>query len=518
MATSTPGSKKPAWLITFIIYNNNAIDEEYKNDKKYVSLERQKNTLFNAIDSLDFRDDVKIVLVEARLNFKDKVAIWAVAKDKHKRFRKERLPNPTVPGNTTGMPAPNAVLTSQSHFANILSNVKENADADRNIVITVGHGSIFGINLYSEKKEDHTEKYAEVKIAIQKQLFELNEMQLSDLSNEKTADKLIPQGEKEIHEYDFTMRSSLFSTEIDHDKKHLLPLPPTALLTVIEIKAAIKQVFDKKLDILVMDNCLMQNIFCQYELSDCVEYLVAAQSGISYPGFNYAGVIKKIYDNTSISTEAVAHEFVDEDSIRNHIKYPLYSFDVEKGWCLNAAKLDSEKYLAIKENFTALLQEMYIISASADNRIKVEIFKIVNDTNNQLFPYNYHSLPAVKIIDLRIFLSYFKQKVNNNKVLAAVNTELVKALDKLIADIDAVQIKSFIGKNFYPTNCYYADMDNPKGIGVGFLLPVTKTRDSFVDRVFQLPPAVDYIPGFIDGTRMIDFVKNLWDWYPRCFL
>ena len=40
----------------------------------------------------------------------------------------------------------------------------------------------------------------------------------------------------------------------------------------------------KKLDLLVMYNCLMQNVFTQYRLSGTVDYLVAPVSGIGHLG------------------------------------------------------------------------------------------------------------------------------------------------------------------------------------------------------------------------------------------
>jgi hypothetical protein len=132
MDTSATPPKKYAWLVTFLFYNNKAIDDMHIGEPDFISLDRQKNTLFNAIHDLKFSEKVKIVLVEARLNFKEEAVVWAVSKvDTPKRFKSERLTPPPVPG--TGAPVPGSlarsILTDESHLTTVLSQIKNESGA-----------------------------------------------------------------------------------------------------------------------------------------------------------------------------------------------------------------------------------------------------------------------------------------------------------------------------------------------------------------------------------------------------
>jgi hypothetical protein len=54
---------------------------------------------------------------------------------------------------------------------------------------------------------------------------------------------------------------------------------------------------DKKLGVVLMMNCWMMNLHTLYSLRDCVKYLVAPESNIDTPGYNYGGILATILDS-----------------------------------------------------------------------------------------------------------------------------------------------------------------------------------------------------------------------------
>jgi hypothetical protein len=62
----------------------------------------------------------------------------------------------------------------------------------------------------------------------------------------------------------------------------------------------------KKLDIVCMMNCCMQNLHTQYALHEFVSFLVAPVTWIYFPGYDYSTIFSEINTNTGITPEALA--------------------------------------------------------------------------------------------------------------------------------------------------------------------------------------------------------------------
>lgn len=507
-----------SWLITFLIYDNAWYDKEHYGEVGYIPLECQKNSVLAAINSLQIHDRVKIVFIEANINVPEKVLeIWISSKTANAQAR--ATPMPSV------KPTKFAMSNSES-LKEILKPVIEGNSADRHIVITIGHGSIFGINLYSEKHD------LETKPQINKAFIEL--------SSQKTTSRLFPDFLLKKFESNKILAATLLQTrtlvakigiadqvndivlkDAKWSTKSFTAEVPELNLTVLTV-TEINEVFSslllsKPVDIFVFDNCLMQNIFTQFELSDKVDFLVAAQSGISYPGFNYAGIIKKICDDIEINTKTIAEDFVNKAMIESHAEFSLFKKDILERWCLNTVDLNKDIYKEIKTHFDNLFENLHQLITNNDKKIRWEIRSIVVKVVNQLFGYNKHSLPKVKIIDLNIFLIFLKETVSENNILSVLQKQQLNSLlDTLSTVTNQIILKPFVNKNFYtPEDNYYLDEDHTDKLGLGFLLPLRKTSERLVDHLYEKLGNTPYTPKFLQNSRYFDFVKCLWDMAPR---
>ncbi|MEY2917969.1 MAG: Clostripain family [Bacteroidota bacterium] len=505
MTVAENTSKTYSWLITFLIYDNAWYDKEHKNEQPgYISLEVQKNALYASINSLEIHEKIKVVFIEAKINVPEKVLeIWVRSKTTN-TFEAERIENPA------GVLA----MSNNDSLSNILKPIIDGNSADRHILVTVGHGSIFGINLYSEKDDTQLPPGTFTQLASQDPKIELTPELLKKFEKDKELANLLP----------VTLTRKLnIASQIDKifyianhkDFEIAVPELNLTVLTVKEISTAFKSVFnDIILDILVLDNCLMQNLFTQFELCETVNYLVAAQSGISYPGFNYAAIIEKICTDITIDAGILANEFVNEQVIRGHPEYELFKLHIESSWCLNTVCLDKDIYKRIKQEFIDFFELLNTLIGSPENKIKQEIYQIIKSTNDQLFGYNAVSLPTIKIIDLHVFLIFFKEIVGANFILANYKEKLLLKADNLKAALSKISVKSFVGKGFYPENNYYKDEDNTNSIGFGFMLPVKPTGTKLIDRLYEKKGDIAYCPQFLHNSEYFNFINHLWEMSP----
>lgn len=516
MSQTETTSSNYTWLITFLLYDNAWYDKKHKGETGYISLEEQNTALYAAIEQMTVHEKIKIVLLEAKINLEEKVLEISM---------RTKTGGSNIPANRLNIPDLTAeVMSNTQSLTKLLQPVIEADSADRHMIITIGHGSIFGINLYSEKNDTDNPKpnNAFIKLASQNAAFAISDELRENFKKDKYyADRLSKTivGNLNIE----SQVNKLFSwknPKTMEDFEVAVPELNITVLTVKEIGEALLDVYENKpVDIMVLDNCLMQNIFTQYELSKKVNYLVAAESGISYPGFNYKAIIEKINTDITISPENVAHEFVDEKTVLAH---PAYSGSIkntiDRHWCINAVSLNKADYENIKLQFDRLFSSLNSFINSPVKKIREEIYFIVRSTNNQLFGYNLYSLPTVKIIDLNVFLIYLKKRVTDNTVLGNEKNQLLFAIDELKKVIDTIKVKSFIGENFYPAHNFYVDEVNKNQIGFGFLLPLKPCGDRLIDLLFLKNGKIAYTPSFLENSEYFKFISRLWKMAPPNFI
>ncbi len=514
MTANTETAANPSWLITFLLYDNAWYDKKHKGETGYISLEQQNNALYASIAQMALHENIKIVLLEAKINVPDKVLEVYM---RTKSGKEEMTMNTITPATVTS-----AVMSNTESLAALLQPVLEVNNADRHILVTVGHGSIFGVNLYSEKDDTDTPRLnnAFIKLASQKIAFGIDPNLKAELANNKAIADLLPKSMLKRINIKQQMDILLNGKDDKNGYEVFVPELNITVLTVKEIGEALLSVFENKIvDIMVLDNCLMQNIFTQYELSKKVNYLVAAESGISYPGFNYKAIIEKINANINIPPQDLANEFVTENTIKSH---PAYATDsvkatVDRHWCVNTVALEEAKYSVIKTAFDNLFSLLYALIKSPVKKISNEIYYVIRTTNDQLFGYNSYSLPTIKIIDLRVFLIYLKERITDNTVLTDQRDLLLNAIEKMQTAIKDIKVKSFIGEQFYPARNYYVDEMNKDSIGIGFLLPAKPCGEGLINALIKKDGQIAYAPKFLENSDYYKFINCFWAMTPPNF-
>jgi hypothetical protein len=230
------------WLIIFLVYNNNYYDPRdvlRDKDKDYRTMQAQSKYILRQIRNSGYSKKVKTIFVEAQIKntierdgqtkiyatlsmLKKTKSTWLSAEDKV--WRRE--------GDID-------ILTDPKSLKDILQRLRNNYQANKHMIITAGHGSVVGINYYVPGLEipEINKSLESIEVRPNTRMVEENKKELFNLTQDQ-AEKLLYLSNKEIN-------------------KVLLEVFP-----------------DKKLDVLVMYNCIMQNIFTQFELRNKVDWLI----------------------------------------------------------------------------------------------------------------------------------------------------------------------------------------------------------------------------------------------------
>lgn len=492
---------KYAWLITFLIYNHSAVDEANKSKRGYIPLKRQIDEIYATVSKLDLPKEVKIIFVEASIDVKNTaLQIWLRTKT-YEGFQQEIC-----------TPGPLTAMTTEESLIQVLQPIINNNLARRNIVITLGHGSIFGINFYTHK-ESHKELISNfLHLDYQPVGSEINDIVKKRFENNaEIAKKWLPAlvAEVDIKEPLKKLFPQAYFSSVDFSE--IYNEPNLSVLTVKEINGAFKTVFgEKKVDILVLDNCFMQNLFSQYELRNTVEYLVAAQSGISYPGFNYGDIIEMIKKDLMVTPEIIANAFVDRKIVENHEMYPEFQSDIEGRWCLSSVPLHCKDYISCKKKFGELCSDLLRISTE-EPAMASEIASCIQTTISEIFKYAIHSNTNIEIIDLHLFLICFKQNVERKSVFSDYLELLNLSIDELIDIFNSKAVKRFTGREFYNTGHSSLDKHNSEKIGFGFLMLLEPCDSRLIDIVYEKQGQVSFAPAFLvdsDYFRLIELIRN----------
>lgn len=262
----------------------------------------------------------------------------------------------------------------------------------------------------------------------------------------------------------------------------------TSMLTNDELRNTIK--YDdvrkkpcsdtKKVDLLIMMNCLMQMIETGYALHDAVEYLVAPETCIFWAGYDYKKIINKLCSDPDIGTEAVARYSI--DTIKSYYQTTTYkkSFD------------DLVISLVKPENSKEVKNKIDRIAGELCNDLHVLKSDVKNTRNNcmdlsrkyvQGVPYHY--------IDFVHFLFCLSKKVSRLK----------KSMDELKKIIAGYVIHIFKGGN------YDALSKEEIGLVNGFTIYFPPTsRDAHNDYYYEW--------FYLENPHQTLFAKECrWQWF-----
>jgi len=433
------------WLIIFLVYNNNYYDLKNQDTTEYYTMEEQTKYILNQVRHTRHNESIKTIFVEAEIkNYRRKnfATLSMLYKKKGSWLsavnRVWRDENPID------------ILTTGESLLDILKKLREDFPANKHMIITAGHGSIVGINYYIPelKQKASREKNKNLEPVIKKKFPIANKI--------KYQTKL--------------------KAKIKVENESLL------FLANEEIGMVLKKVFpDKKVDVMVAYNCLMQNIFTQFSLRKTVDWLVAPLSGISIPGFNYRHVLNEISKDPSINGETASKLFI--NSIREGNRYSSFKNDIESTWKLSAVKLDNDKLNKLQKDFDAVFKIINTLSVK-----DASIISVINEVLKYLFSYSIYCLKSIQIFDLGSFLASLSDKIKNADDypgLANAIAELQKTLHE-----SALSRVIFTGVDFYKSESDIIHYDSRESnfnkiADVGLLFPINKTGSDLLNLIYN---------------------------------
>jgi len=472
------------WLIIVLIYNHRYLDLFDAGGENYFSMECQKRHLLQVFENIGFDKNYKVVLVENRLNFVDEENLIKV-EEVINIFDKTQDALETVLQNKLATQA----FTDPKKLDKILSQILSEYPAHNHAIVTFGHGSIFGINMVVAPTSLQPVK--------SKNITKFDCEQNDDASTHAFK-RTIPVEELDINKFfegdhvfkqNFMAKNKPVAFKYNDKKDEIITaINQKVILTNKELAACIEKTLpNKKLDVLVMYNCLMQNLFAQYDLRDRVDFLVAPVSGISHPGYNYDQIFSKLKQlNSPASSEQMADLFVSSIN-EDDAYYEDFKADVKGTWKITCAKLDPQSLEKIKALFLDLVNTIMELKNNGE-----AIFMYLNQTLNQCFNYSIYCLASQSQIDLLIFCAFLSEKTKGQ--LPEVNELANKICEELIKNKSI----AFTGSDFF-----------------------TDKPGSFVDFTFE-PQYGNFGFGFPlqkkaypKGTIQRDIYSNyLHDWFP----
>lgn len=171
-----------------------------------------------------------------------------------------------------------------------------------------------------------------------------------------------------------------------------------------KVMAAVHESIGKKLDILLMDACLMQMAEVNYEIKDYVRYCVASEETAPGDGYAYDLFLGPLSENTSMNGYDLAKIMV-----QSHAAY--YS---NAGETSTQSAIDLERLENFTNKFDSLCAKMTELTADKN---------FVKDINKKVLPFT-QAFYYPENIDLGHFLKIVQRSVNNKEIQALITETL----------------------------------------------------------------------------------------------
>lgn len=408
---------KHEWLILFLVYSDlrnipkNKLTKKIERELFLHSREYFYLLVDEALKDSSLGDNVKVVVISNSMFNSSRQGTHSVTYV-HQLIAKDEA-NITGKGKNSLVRFPIRLkkqtrLNEVEDLTNLLNRVKEKCDCKRIMLFTYGHGSAFGIFADFQKSISGYFKknyYKNIEF-YNKSDFPLNIYGLKYQKNLGESSIDFRMGFKEIENI-----ITLDDEGIEHKFE---------ILTNEEFALAIKNSFGK-IDILIFNNCVMQNVYSQFALKDSVDCLIAPQTGITLPGFNISGIVNLISENHLISNTVLGKMICDSFKGNINPDYNQYKSIIEL-FVVPAVNLDG--YIEIAKVIKRLGQFML--------KELDDVPQFNHDIYNNLiecFPYEFNTKTGTSMIDLICFLNYF----GDHPTLTTFKSELLTLLENKVS-------------------------------------------------------------------------------------
>jgi len=479
MPTGTKGSYE--WLVIFLLHEDYILDEKSRYKAGYVKLEIQQKALIDSIKQHEYNKNNKIIVIESIIK-KDKEH-QPYARTYVRQKTKEGLEEYIV--NTDGY-----VVQKGDSLKKLLRVILQKEEgANRHMIVTWGHGSIFGIF------------YLETLVQVLR----------NDVSNllEKTDKSFTYNLPDPVLVKRITNPEAVYdpSPEFLSQKDAEAVLVNFDMLTNKELADALQATLDnKRVDVLLMYNCLMQNVCTQYDFRNVVDYLVAPETGISHPGYNYIDVLDYLNTPGGVSGGDVSRKII--GSLRNNSHFnsnPELLQELEDTWSISVIRLggmdDNEK-----TKFEIFIDTIRGINAEILNHKNFDnIISGVNDVKKKCFTYAKFCLLPNLVVDLNTFMTGFVSKLHDDhefsKLLSLVQ-ESLQSIVNLNPDTDQ-------GTNVFIDEFEkYIETKQPSlSSGLGLLFPTEAGQIDSIRTFFFTKK--EFYPDFFVDTKYIELIQKV---------
>jgi len=206
-----------------------------------------------------------------------------------------------------------------------------------------------------------------------------------------------------------------------------------------------------KVDLLIFNNCVMQNVYSQYAFRKVADFLIAPQSGITVPGFNLVNLIEILNDNNNSSNEVIAKAIIND--FNNRAGYTNAEILLVKLYAVIAVKLGDEY-----NSFIDYLIEIKKTLIEAMKKDKEFDEKIDDSLRLHCYPYEFNTNTGKTMIDLLQFIS--TEKMQENKKLSAIK----KKIDTFLVN----KIYKYVGEDIFNQSGGVYDNQQTSGLCIYF--------------------------------------------------
>ncbi|PWK80175.1 cysteine peptidase C11 family protein [Mucilaginibacter oryzae] len=444
------------WNIIFLVYaklelDTGDLDETItKNNSNFLPpqgippslpIEQEVTFLFNDIIDAGEPQDAHVFVIYNRVDIEhrsDRTALYQLQTQNETGLVLQRI-----------YQTANSNITKPEIIISLFRDTDKINPAKHRVLFTWDHGSIFGIAQGDNLPADFT--------AVKEQY----QVRTKEINGKEWVVTL--KGNQAYNRY-WDKTNQKRNPFIADACKSMQRLPSTSLiheiLTNEELAQAIAEGFDNhQVDVLVMMNCCMMNVNTIYALynKSAARYMIAPQSEINFPSYNYLQILKEIYNHPEIDPFLLSKYVIKTLSQKRSFPRDYNFIYNTKFWailCIDIQQFTKVIYL-IKE----VIKELTIQIQTSD------ISGIVNKLNACYRFDSYRVGLSDYMIDLNTFLFLCRDLSTE---IYRIHSELEHHLNQLIVD-------SFIGPSLFPIDNPTNDFrENLKPSGICIFFPRSK--------------------------------------------
>ena len=406
-------------------------------------------------------------------------------------------------------------MQNRTQLTGLFNELKDKYSSDKVMVFTYGHGSVFGIFTYDpDTIVSHYYRVPGRSIptyndAVFPNPFYSLEHKEIDSESKKNEHKLrFTETEDLITLID--QPTSLFQEIIETDTGNpiedinigvsRLPDPaetlPERTFKIIsneDLAYAITNSFGK-VDFIVLNNCVMQNVYSQFALQDVTDYLIAPQTGVTNPGLNMRQIVKIIkYADKNDTNDSIAKKIIDGFA------------DMKGRSTVEKNFLDLYVVLAIKlgdsyDNYIKILEdlgEIFNLKINENTNKELDDFdEKLDDSLRLCFPFEFNTNTGNSMIDLY-------QLLTTPYMLEIGELKNIKTRIELLGKTNLFK---YVGKKTFNQNGAYYPTQEKKASGLCIYFP--RNYNNINSLIHRFYTAANYSSNFDSMVNWRKFIKT----------